>query len=142
MIKGSWLIILVVLISCKGPEALPQDSRQVGIELPGDSSQFAYRVSGIDPAILSGLSPRQKAKAIKRLAKAGPRKIKVYAPDKSTIKIDNSVKDKSKSKPVTKAKTDNSQGKGAWKVWCSLFAVAGVVFLVWLYVPRFWKVKP
>lgn len=134
----SWLIILVALISCKGPEALPQDSRLVSIEAPSlDSNPGNF--TEINPAILEGLSPRQKAKAIKRLAKAGPRKIKVYAPDKSVVKIKNSVKDKSKSKPVTKTKTDNSQGKGAWKGWAVLWVVVGAVLLFLIYVPRFWK---
>lgn len=143
MIKGGWLIILVALISCKGPAALPQDSRLVSVKPTSGLTPLGdvhdINAGNIDPAILSGLSPRQKAKAIKRLAKAGPRKIKVYAPDKSVVKIKNSVKDKSKSKPVTKTKTDNSQGKGAWKGWAVLWVVVGAVLLFLIYVPRFWK---
>lgn len=135
----SWIIIVIVALcaSCKGPKALPQDNLPVGIELAAIDSLGA--VIGITEGRYQGLTPRQKRrqidkdrKALVKIAKykAGPRKIKIT--DKSK------VKPTIKFKPVTK--TDNSQGKGAWKTWAAIWVVAGAVLLVLIYRKALYKI--
>lgn len=96
-------------VAAKDPQDVLLEAMNVQKTQPFTGTEQGQKVNTIDPALLEGLTPRQKARVIKKYIKAnrGPRvvKIKDKSYSDSSVNIDNSVDNSGKKKD----KSDHSE---------------------------------